>query len=497
MSCYVYVAYSMLKKPLLSIFLFISLGSVFGAPVSMQKDSLLSILKHNERPTRERDLIFYIRYEFGDMSREELVAARKTTVDLLHSFHVPDSEGLIYFIDAICKLRQNNYTAAQGFLVKAMEKAYQNDDHYLLYACFTHMGFIQTDKGNTIAAVSSFRNAKKEADVLNDTYLQVVIDINLSDIYYRNRMFGQSLLYLNEGQSYLHSAHIKNPRLQIAILYNKAEVFFRSQNADSLKKYNELLNALKQGSPGLYTFQKRADYYLELLYRKYARVIKTITRLRSDSLYQFKVTDERCLAEAYFQAGMPDSAKKIVEKLIRDTSDQNHTELNLYFYKLLGDIENKQHNYEAAADDFNIALSQALEQQRRLVNVGSVSSLIRIDQLQNSYALRTETYKRERLWLFFIISVITFFIIIGAMLYYNVHRNKYYEKLLFESQKKEIAFINSHEVRRHASNIMGIMQVINQGENKFENFTEAEEYLISELNSLDEAIRNISDKLNS
>ncbi|HVV54283.1 MAG TPA: hypothetical protein VHC47_03095, partial [Mucilaginibacter sp.] len=67
----------------------------------------------------------------------------------------------------------------------------------------------------------------------------------------------------------------------------------------------------------------------------------------------------------------------------------------------------------------------------------------------------------------------------------------------FESQKKEIAFINSHEVRRHASNIMGIMQVINQGENKFENFMEAEEYLTSELNSLDDAIRNIADKLNS
>ncbi|HVV55341.1 MAG TPA: hypothetical protein VHC47_08455 [Mucilaginibacter sp.] len=391
----------------------------------MQKDSLLSILKHNERPTRERDLIFYIRYSFGDMPKEELVAARETTVGLLHSFHVPDSEGLTYFIDAICKLRQNNYPATQNLLIKAIEKAYQNDDHYLLYACFTHMGFIQTDKGNIIAAVSSFREAKKEADIVNDAYLQVVIDINLSDIYYRNRMFGQALFYLNQAQSFMNFNHLQNKREEIGILYNKADVFFRSQDADSLKKYNKLLNQVTEGSPGLYTFQKRTDYYLQLLQQKYLDAIKAITSLKKDTLYQFKVTDEHCLADAYFHAGMLDSAKAIVQNLIRDTSEQNHAELNLYFYKLLGDIENREHNYKAAADDFNIALSQALEQQRRLVNVGSVSSQIRIDQVQNSYALRTETYKRERLWLFFIISVITFFIIIGAMLYYNAHRNKY------------------------------------------------------------------------
>jgi len=44
---------------------------------------------------------------------------------------------------------------------------------------------------------------------------------------------------------------------------------------------------------------------------------------------------------------------------------------------------------------------------------------------------------------------------------------------------------------------MGIMQMINQGENKYENFVEAEKYLQSELTNLDNAIKNISNKLNS
>jgi len=144
-----------------------------------------------------------------------------------------------------------------------------------------------------------------------------------------------------------------------------------------------------------------------------------------------------------------------------------------------------------------MALLQSITQLKQLINVGSISSQISIDQVQNSYALRTETFKRERLWLIFIISVAVLLIIAGALLYYNIHRKKYYEKLLFESKKNEIAFINSHEVRRHASNLMGIMQMINQGDNKYENFVESEQYLQSELTNLDNAIKNISHKLNS
>jgi peptidoglycan hydrolase CwlO-like protein len=41
------------------------------------------------------------------------------------------------------------------------------------------------------------------------------------------------------------------------------------------------------------------------------------------------------------------------------------------------------------------------------------------------------------------------------------------------------------------------MQVINQGEHKYENYAEAEEYLMNELKSLDGAIRNISNKLSN
>jgi hypothetical protein len=480
----------------LCVFIFLLSGYASAQSSLIKSDSLLNILKKSDAEGRQRDLVLYLRYAFDDIPVKDLPNTQKEASGLLKTYHVNDREGLNNFIDVICKLRENNYTSAQNSLTKAIDEAGKNEDHYLLYACFTHLGFLQNDRGNEIDAISAYRAAKKEATLVNDPYMQTLIDINLSDIYYKNRMYGQAMFFLNEAQSLTNLHRIKTERTENTINYNKAEAYYQSRNIDSLRKYNELLNKAKSGV-GLYTFQKRTDYYLDMLGSNYPAAIKTITTLQKDSAYQFDIIDERNLAEAYFGAGQLDSAKSIAERLINNPQEKNHYEVNLYYYKLLGDIEDKRGNNKEAAGYYKMALSHALEQLRRSITVSNVSSQIRIDQIENSYIVKAETFKRERLWLIFIISMAVLLIIIGSLFYYSIHKKKYYEKLLFEAKKNEIAFINSHEVRRHASNIMGIMQVINQGEDKYENFMEAEKYLLSELANLDNAIKNVSNKLNS
>ncbi len=487
----------MIKVRLVCILIFLYFGSAFDAHATIKNDSLVSILNNKDIASKKRNLILYLRFAFGDMPLNDLEQAKAQATQILQSAREPDSEGLILFIDGICQYREKKYSDAQNAFLKAIEKADQNEDHYLLYACFTHMAFIQNEHGNEIEAISDYRAAKKEATIVDDAYLQIVIDINLSDIYYRNKMFNNALFYLNEAQSLISVNQVKIQRLKNSVNNNKAEIYYQLKDVDSLKKYNKLLHEAKEGSAGLYTFQKRTDYYLDMLQKKYPEVISSIAALRKDTAYQFDLVDENSLAHAYFESGQLDSAKSVAQRLIDNGRNKNHTELNLYLYKLLGDIEEGKANPNGTALAYKMALSQSLEQLKQLVNVGSISSQISIDQVQNSYALRTEALKRERLWLIFTISVAVLLIIFGGLLYYNVHRKKYYEKLLFESKKNEIAFINSHEVRRHASNLMGIMQMINHGEDKYENFVESEQYLQSELTNLDNAIKNISHKLNS
>src|SRR3569623_37670 len=166
-----------------------------------------------------------------------------------------------------------------------------------------------------------------------------------------------------------------------------------------------ILHEANSGGIGLYTFQKRTDYYKDMLQKKYPAVISTISALRNDTAYHFDIIDENCLANAYFQSGQLDSAKSVVQRLIGNSRDKNHAELNLYLYKLLRDIEDQKNNPNDAAIAYKMALLQSVTQLKQLINVGSISSQISIDQVQNSYALRTETFKRERLWLIFIISI--------------------------------------------------------------------------------------------
>lgn len=486
-------------RKILSFFacIFLFSGYISAQSSLIKNDSLLTILKRSDAKERQRDLVLYLRYAFDGIAVKDLPRAQKEATELLRSYQVEDREGINSFIDAVCQLHQNNYAGSQSSLTKAINEAEKNEDHFLLYACFTHSGFLQDEQGDEIDAISAYRAAKKEATLVSDPVMQIIIDINLSDIYYRNRMYGQAMFFLNEAQNLANLHGIKTERIANAINNNKAEVYYHTHNIDSLRKYNAFLNEAKSGSPGLYTFQRRTDYYLNMLQPDFPAAIKAITTLQKDGSYGFNIIDERNLADAYFGAGMLDSAKSIAEHLVNDPGEKNHYEVNLYYYKLLGDIEDKRGDNKEAAAYYKEALSHALEQLRRTINVGNVSSQIRIDQIENSYVVKAETFKRERLWLIFIISVAVLLIIIGSLFYYSIHKKKYYEKLLFEAKKNEIAFINSHEVRRHASNIMGIMQMINQGEDKYENFMEAEKYLLSELNNLDNAIKNISNKLNS
>jgi len=83
-----------------------------------------------------------------------------------------------------------------------------------------------------------------------------------------------------------------------------------------------------------------------------------------------------------------------------------------------------------------------------------------------------------------------------ALIYRNVKQKRHYEKLLFAAKKEELAFINSHEVRKHLTNILGIIDILKHSDNELEEYYQVERYLLESAYRLDEAIKNISEKLN-
>jgi len=276
---------------------------------------------------------------------------------------------------------------------------------------------------------------------------------------------------------------------------NTAETYFRMGNIDSLKKYNRILNATKTGTYRLYSYKKRTDYYVDLLRHDYPKAIDRMHQLRKDSLFQFDATDDQNLADAYFMAGQTDSAKAIIGRLLVSGAQNNHPEVKSHLYEVLGQIATDNHDDQEAAINFKTALGQAKEQIARLTRVDTISSQIKIDEMQGAFIRKAETYKRERVWMTFTIVVIVLTLIIGGLSYRNIKRKKYYEKLLFAAKKEELAFINSHEVRRHLSNIMGIVDAIKQSSDKHQEYLESEDHLLTAASNLDAAIKNIGAKL--
>ncbi|HVW13140.1 MAG TPA: hypothetical protein VHB54_04940 [Mucilaginibacter sp.] len=120
----------------------------------------------------------------------------------------------------------------------------------------------------------------------------------------------------------------------------------------------------------------------------------------------------------------------------------------------------------------------------------------RLIEAGNVAARRVETLKRERLWLIACVVIISSISIIGAIFYRNMSQKRHFERLLFEAKRNELAFINSHEVRRHLSNILGIIDTIRSSDNRYEIYIEVEAHLFKAAIDLDRSIRNIADKLN-
>lgn len=492
----------MKKFSLILLILFFFIQSDAGTAVSqttvhqsVKTDALLNILKLTDPATRQKKLVSFIKGYFGFKPMDTMPADKVEMTALLQQYKVDNANAYSYYIDALLARRNNKITDAENYLVKAIEIATKNSDHYLAYTLFTHLAFFQTDEGNTIDAVTSFRKAKQEAVVLQEAILQVMVDINISDIYYRNNFFGQSISFLNQAQVIITGLSQPDERLKNLVYYNKAENYFRMGNIDSLQKYNAILNSPERGSYKIYIFRNRTNYYLLLLQHNYQNAIRHMIALQKDSLYKFDNTDKQNLADAYYNASMPDSAKQIINSLLADPAQSNHPEIKMHLYQVLGKIAEKQNNMALATDNFKMAFAQSQDQINRLTQVGNISSLIKIDEIQGSYIQKEEALRRQRIWLIFTVIVSVLAIAVAAMLYRNIKQKRYYEKLLYDTQKEELAFINSHEVRRHLSNILGIIDMIKNSDNKQQEYLAAEEHMINAAKSLDEAIKNISGKL--
>lgn len=485
----------MLKKTLIPLFLCLAFNLCFGIASQAHTPDLPEILQIKDQYAKEKELVAYIKI-IAKLPADSFKVAKAQVQQDFVKYNYENAAAVNYYIESIYQHHNGNNAEAENDIVKATELL-SKDDYYLQYVFQSNLAFIQTEDGNAIGAISSFRAAKKQAVMLNDGYFQVVVDINISDIYYRYGFYSQSLYFLNQAQLIIAGRKVEQPRIKNIIYYNKCENYFRMGKLDSLKQYNAILKQSKDNLHNLYTYIKRTDYYISLLQREYSGTINMISKLETDTAYKFSDVDRQNLADAWFQIGRLDSAKNMLNLLLSEKAQNNHPEIKYHLYEVLGKIAEKQNDPKQAALNFKLGLEQSKENVNKLVLVGDISSKMKIDEMENYYAQQDEIYRTQNLWMKLLAVVAVLTIAVIAMFYRNAKQKRHYEKLLFAAKKEELAYINSHDIRRHLTNILGIIDVVQHSEHKEKEYFQAEEYLFRSAEELDKAIKNISEKLDN
>jgi hypothetical protein len=228
-----------------------------------------------------------------------------------------------------------------------------------------------------------------------------------------------------------------------------------------------------------------------LLKHNYKEGIQTIKALLKDSLYVKGDIDEQYLANAYFNNGQSDSAASIINKLLVQPSVANLPEMKFQLYEMLGEIAQIKNDSILASFYFKQALQQSKQHVNNLTQIGNESSQMQINDVQNLYYENMLLYKKERLRLQFIIMLAILTVIVTAIFYRSSRQKRHYEKLLYAAQKHELAIMNSHEVRNHLSNILGLLDLMDDGNE----FLKTKDYLHYSAEQLDKALKNVSQKL--
>jgi tetratricopeptide (TPR) repeat protein len=490
------------------IFLFLSMlrasvPEAISVPLRQPKinqDTLANIIEQKDNYSRQKRLIVFLKNYINASQPDKLKAVQDTFNQAFTRAGMLDKDAFAYFMLSYGLYKQHNLKDAEAYMNKAIQMADKHNDANLLFLFYTHLSFIQTDQGNFIGAIYSYRLSKKELtklkDKLPDNRPLASININISDLYYKSGFYTQALNYLDRALALLAKDEKNMALLSSAIYYNKSEIFFRQGNLDSLKAYHIKLNDPRNKNYKIYNYRQRTAYYITMLKGDYPLAIKEIIAMEQSPKYVYNELEEQRLADAYFMNGQLDSAKKKVEGQLAILSANNHPEIKYHFYDVLAQIAQKKGDSKLASYNFMLALKESQENNLRLTQVGDISSQIKIDEAETSYTQRAAIYEKERLWLIFMVVVAALIIVAIALIYRNVKQKRHYEQLLFATKKAELAFINSHEVRKHLTNILGIMDIIQHSDNNKEEYKQCEEYLLSSAKRLDEAIKNISEKIN-
>ncbi|RZL43201.1 MAG: hypothetical protein EOP00_22765 [Pedobacter sp.] len=277
---------------------------------------------------------------------------------------------------------------------------------------------------------------------------------------------------------------------------NMAIVYFYLRKPDSLKRYSAKafsdVSKIKHDSVSYHRLK-----YMRLMLEKNPLAINEIRKVISDPKDDDKLMSGFHLAQAYTEFDKPENAKKFIHVMLETGDLKNLTFLSSQLYKLLSGIYVKEKNYNAALTYYRKNVEQLSLYAEKQYKSDNILTILKYHEIKTRYDKIEEEQKVKKNYFLFSIIIAAMIIVILFTLYRAVLIKKKYNKLAYDKLNDELSFLNSHDVRKHLSNILGIISVVHASENKQAAYEEMEEALIDSAENLDNSIRNIAAKLDN
>lgn len=236
--------------------------------------------------------------------------------------------------------------------------------------------------------------------------------------------------------------------------------------------------------------------YMILLLKNDKEAISEIKALADSPQDTDKLNTYLHLAGAYLMFNETLKAKKLIFRLLYTSDLKNLNYLRAKLFSLLGDAYLKEKQFSLSAQYYKKGTDLSTLNTLKMMKTGGILNLLKYDEIKKKYVMAQENLEVRQNYLFLFAAFAGMIILTFIFLYRSLKIKKKYDELMFNKLNSEISFINSHEIRKYLSNILGIVMVIKMSENRNETYFEFEDALFDSAENLDISIKSIAAKLN-
>lgn len=419
---------------------------------------------------------------------ENLSSNREILLSGILKSNLSDKKVFSYEIEALYAKRLLKFEQAKRFILKALDETPKENSRMI--RLLSILALIDTDLENYMRAMESYLIIEKQLKNLQDTNKLILNYINIADLYIKSSLYKEAIVTLDTAHHL--AAQKEREQIQMLVDEHKAMAYFHLNNLDSLNYYTDKASQIKSAS----TSNTHRLKYMVLLLKKDKRSIDEIKLLIDNANDPEKICTSLHLAQACLLFNQTEKARAIALKLLSSADLKSLGQMRCKLFHILGDAYIKEKKFALAALYYKRATDQAALNTVRTMKTGSILNYLKYDEINKKYVVAQENLAVRQNYFMLCMVVAGMIILTFIFLYRSLKMKKKYDELMFNKLNSEISFINSHEIRKYLSNILGIIMVIRMSEDRKETYFEFEQALFDSAQNLDNSIQNIATKLN-